>query len=30
MHLLKKHIMLGQASIVGHSVDLSITDFFKV
>ena len=28
--LLKKHIRLGHAGIVGHSVDLSIPDFKKV
>ena len=26
----KKHIRLGHADIVDHSVDLSIPDFFKV
>ena len=26
----KKHIRLGQAGIVDHSIDLSIPDFFKV
>ena len=28
--LLKKHIRLGHAGIVYHSIDLSITDFKKV
>ena len=28
--LLKKHIMLGHAGIVDHSVDLSIPDFKKI